>query len=38
MKKIVAIALLSTLFLGTAGFAADAVDGTWKLNVGKVEV
>jgi len=35
MKKIVAIALLSTLFLGTAGFAADAVDGTWKLNVAK---
>jgi hypothetical protein len=34
MKKIVAIALLGTLFLGTA-FAADAVVGTWKLNVAK---
>jgi hypothetical protein len=35
MKKIVAIALLSTLFIGTTVFAADAVDGTWKLNVAK---
>jgi hypothetical protein len=35
MAKIVAIALLSTLFLGTTAFAADAVDGTWKLNVAK---
>src|SRR5580692_3879764 len=34
MVRIVAIALLSTLFFGTA-FAADAVDGTWKLNVAK---
>jgi hypothetical protein len=31
----VAIALISTLFLGTTAFAADAVDGTWKLNVAK---
>jgi hypothetical protein len=35
MVKIVVIALLSTLFLGTTAFAADAVDGTWKLNVAK---
>jgi hypothetical protein len=35
MVKIVAIALLSTLILGTTAFAADAVDGTWKLNVAK---
>jgi hypothetical protein len=35
MVKIVAIALLSTLFFGTTAFAADAVDGTWKLNVAK---
>lgn len=35
MVRIVAIALLSTLFLGTTAFAADAVDGTWKLNVAK---
>jgi hypothetical protein len=35
MVKIVAVALLSTLFLGTTAFAADAVDGTWKLNVAK---
>jgi len=35
MVKIMAIALLSTLFLGTTAFAADAVDGTWKLNVAK---
>jgi hypothetical protein len=30
-----AIALLSTLFFGTTAFAADAVDGTWNLNVAK---
>jgi len=30
-----AIALLSTLFFGTTAFAADAVEGTWKLNVAK---
>jgi hypothetical protein len=30
-----AIALLSMLFFGTTVFAADAVDGTWKLNVAK---
>ncbi len=35
MKEIVAITLLSTLFLGSAAFAADAVDGTWNLNVAK---
>jgi hypothetical protein len=35
MKKIAAIALLSTVLLGTTAFAADAVDGTWKLNVAK---
>ena len=35
MVKIVAIALLSTLFFGTTAFAADAVDGTWKLNIAK---
>src|ERR1700677_1988958 len=35
MVRIVAIALLSTLFIGTTAFAADAVDGTCKLNVAK---
>ena len=35
MLRIVAIALLGTLFFGTTAFAADAVDGTWKLNVVK---
>jgi hypothetical protein len=35
MVRIVAIALLSTLFFGTSAFAADAVDGTWNLNVAK---
>jgi hypothetical protein len=35
MKRIVAIALFSTLTFGTTAFAADAVDGTWKLNVAK---
>ena len=35
MVKILTIALLSTLFLGAAAFAADAVDGTWKLNLEK---
>jgi hypothetical protein len=35
MTKILAIVLLSTLFLGTTALAADAVDGTWKLNVAK---
>lgn len=35
MVKIMAIALLSTVFLGATAFAADAVDGTWKLNVAK---
>lgn len=33
MRRIVAIALLSSLFLGASAFAADAVVGTWKLNV-----
>jgi hypothetical protein len=35
MVRILAIALLSMLFFGTTAFAADAVDGTWKLNVAK---
>jgi len=35
MVKIVAIALLSTVFFGTTAFAADAVYGTWNLNVAK---
>jgi hypothetical protein len=34
----VATALLSTLLLGTTAFAADAVDGTWKLNVAKSKI
>jgi hypothetical protein len=33
--KTTTIALVSLLFLSTAVFAADAVDGTWKLNVAK---
>ena len=35
MVRIVAIALLSTVFFGTTAFAADPIDGTWKLNVAK---
>src|SRR6202049_1457836 len=35
MVRILTIALLSMLFIGTIAFAADAVDGTWKLNVAK---
>jgi hypothetical protein len=35
MGRIVAIALLSTLFLGATAFAADAVVGSWNLNVAK---
>ena len=35
MLRVLAIALLSTLFIGTTALAADAVDGTWKLNVAK---
>jgi hypothetical protein len=35
MRRIFAIALLSTLFLGSTAFAANAVVGTWKLNVAK---
>jgi hypothetical protein len=35
MARIVAIALLGTLFLAATAFAADAVVGTWKLNVAK---
>jgi hypothetical protein len=35
MVRIVVIALLSTLFFGTTAFAADAIDGSWKLNVAK---
>ena len=35
MRRIVAIAALSTLFVGANAFAADAVVGTWKLDVAK---
>jgi len=35
MKRIFAVAVLSMLFVGATAFAADAVDGTWKLNVTK---
>ena len=35
MVRIVAIALLGALFFGTTAFAADAIDGTWKLNLAK---
>jgi hypothetical protein len=35
MVRILVIALFSTLFFGSTAFAADAVDGTWKLNVAK---
>ena len=35
MGRIVAIALLGTLFVGASAFAADAVVGTWKLDVAK---
>ena len=35
MLRNVTIALLSMLFLGTTAFAADAVDGTWNLNIAK---
>ena len=33
MTRYAAIALLSTLIVGTSAFAADAVVGSWKLNV-----
>jgi hypothetical protein len=33
MGRIVAIALLGTMFAGASAFAADAVVGSWKLNV-----
>ena len=33
MRRIAAIALLGTLFVGASAFAADAVVGSWKLNV-----
>ena len=33
MGRIAAIALLGTLFVGANAFAADAVVGSWKLNV-----
>ena len=33
MRQIVAMALLGTLFASASAFAADAVIGTWKLNV-----
>ena len=35
MRRTITIALLTTLFLGATAFAADAVVGTWKLNVAK---
>ena len=35
MVRILTIALLSTLFFGATAFAADAVDGTWNLNLAK---
>ena len=35
MKKTAVIAMLGTLFLGATAFAADAVDGTWNLNIAK---
>src|SRR5579863_8405731 len=35
MAKILTIALLSIMFFGAAAFAADAVEGTWKLSVAK---
>lgn len=35
MRKIATITLLSTLFLVATAFAADAVVGTWQLNVTK---
>jgi hypothetical protein len=35
MVRVLTIALVSMLFFGTTAFAADAVDGTWKLNVAK---
>ena len=35
MVRILSIALFSTLLFGTTAFAADAVDGTWTLNVAK---
>ncbi len=33
MGRIAAIALLSSMFLGASAFAADAVVGSWKLNI-----
>ncbi|MDB6083420.1 MAG: hypothetical protein JWN43_1301 [Gammaproteobacteria bacterium] len=35
MERIVSMVLLSALFFGATAFAADAVDGTWKLNIAK---
>jgi hypothetical protein len=35
MRKIVPMALLSTLLIAVSAFAADTVDGTWKLNASK---
>jgi hypothetical protein len=35
MRRFATIALLTTFFLATTAFAADAVVGTWKLNVAK---
>ena len=33
MKRVLAIALLSTVFFGTSVFAVEAEVGNWKLNV-----
>ena len=33
MKRVLAIALLSTVFFGTSAFAVEPVVGNWKLNV-----
>lgn len=35
MRKLVTVALVSGLLFGANAFAADAVDGSWKLNVAK---
>ena len=35
MRRILPIALMSTLLVAASAFAADAVVGTWTLNVGK---
>jgi hypothetical protein len=35
MKKVMAVALLGAALIGTAAWAAEAMIGTWTLNVGK---